>query len=258
NYGSSIGHYDSNAIEMVTILAMLLGSINFGLHFMAWRNTDPRIYVRDSEARTFLAMVVVVTVFVTLTLLLSGTYTLIPDAFLSAMCMVVSVGTTTGLSVDGYGAWPTFTPLLLLMGGFVGGCAGSTTRGMKVMRFQLLSKQGMREISQLAHPPATIRVKMGGKVVPARIIQAVWGFFAVYVTVFTVMFLALLADGVGEFTAFAAVAACINNLGIGLADVASSFASLPGPSKWLLCVTMIMGRLEIFTLLVIFTPAFWR
>src|SRR5699024_7068046 len=146
NYNASIGYFNSDAVEMVTIVAMLLGSINFGLHFLAWRNTDPRIYLRNSEARTFLVMVIVVSVVVAVFLLLSGTYTAIPDALLSATFMAVSVGTTTGLSISGYGLWPAFIPMLLLLGAFVGGCAGSTTGGMKVMRIQLLSKQGLCEI----------------------------------------------------------------------------------------------------------------
>src|SRR5699024_9351871 len=129
---------------------------------------------------------------------------------------------------------------------------------MKVICFMLLSKQGFREVNRLVHPNAKIPIKLGGRIIPDRVIQAVWGFFAVYVTVFTLMFLALQADGVDPLTAFSAVAACINDMGAGLGDVAANFAGLPSPSKWVLDMAMIMGRLEIFTLLVIFTPAFWR
>ena len=129
---------------------------------------------------------------------------------------------------------------------------------MKVVRFILLAKQGSREISRLVHPNAEIPIKMGGKVIPDRVIQAVWGFFAVYITVFVVMFLILLSTGLSELTAFSAVAASINNLGPGLGEVSSNMAGLPGLAKWVLCLAMLLGRLEIFTLLVILTPAFWR
>lgn len=258
NYDASIGHYDSALIALMTTFAMLIGGLNFGLHFSAWRNTAPSVYWRDSEARTFLTMVVVATLVVGGVLWLYGTYGDIPDALVSALFTVVSIGTTTGLEVDDYATWPTFIPMLLLLGCFVGGCAGSTTGGMKVIRFMLLSKQGLREVSLLVHPNARIPVKLGGKIVSNRVIQAVWGFFAVYVTAFTAMFLILLANGVDELTAFSAVAACINNMGAGLGGVATSFDGLPTLSKWVLSLAMIMGRLEVFTLLVIFTPAFWR
>ncbi|HLQ84711.1 MAG TPA: TrkH family potassium uptake protein [Salinisphaeraceae bacterium] len=258
NYDASIGHFNSQAIELVTIFAMLLGSINFGLHFTAWRHADPSIYVRDPEARAYLVMVVIVSLFVALILLFSATYTQLPQALLAAVFMAISFGTTTGLTVADYVSWPSFIPMFLLLGCFVGGCGGSTTGGMKVVRFLLLAKQGLREINRLVHPNAKIPIKLGGKTVPDRIIQAVWGFFAVYVAVFVIMFLCLLANGVDEVSAFSAVAACINNMGVGLARASTDFAGLPILSKWILSLAMIMGRLEMFTLLVIFTPTFWR
>lgn len=257
-YNESIGHYDSRAIELVTMLCILIGSINFGLHFTAWRSNNPLVYLRDPESRTFLGMVVVVSLFVSATLLLTGFYTDIGHALITGAFMIVSIGTTTGLVIDDYSTWPTFLPMFILFGGFIGGCAGSTTGGMKVVRFMLLSKQGLREITRLIHPNARIPVKLGTRVVPDHVIQAVWGFFAVYVTIFALMFLLLLANGVDELTAFSAVAACINNMGVGLGNVSSSFAGLPDFSKWVLSLAMIMGRLEIFTLLVVFTPAFWK
>src|SRR5699024_3030447 len=198
------------------------------------------------------------TLFVAAVLWLTGTYSDLSTALMSALFMVVSTGTTTGLSIVDYSVWPSFLPMLLLLGAFIGGCASSTTGGMKVMRFMLLSKQGLREIKRLVHPSARIPIKLGNRMVSDRIVQAVWGFFAVYVTVFTILFLAILATGVDELTAFSAVAACINNMGLGLGGVSSTFAGLPAVAKWLLSLAMIMGRLEIFTLLVIFTPAFWR
>ena len=258
NHDLSLGHHDDPIIEMAAIVAMIVGSISFGMHFAVWRSANPLTYWRDSETRTFLLMVVGATTLGALVLLIAGTYVSLPNALIKAMFQVVSIGTTTGFTTTDYSLWPSFLPMFLLLGSFVGGCAGSTTGGMKVVRFILLAKQGTREISRLVHPNAEIPIKMGGKVIPDRVIQAVWGFFAVYITVFVVMFLILLSTGLNELTAFSAVAASINNLGPGLGEVSSNMAGLPAVAKWVLCMAMLLGRLEIFTLLVILPPAFWR
>ena len=129
---------------------------------------------------------------------------------------------------------------------------------MKMIRILLIFKQGFREVQRLIHPKAIIPIKLGGNVVSDRVIEAVWGFFAVYVMAFIVMLLALLATGLDIITAFSAVGACINNLGPGLADVAETYGHLPVMAKWILCFAMLLGRLEVFTLLVLFTPMFWR
>ncbi|MCP4128402.1 MAG: potassium transporter, partial [Gammaproteobacteria bacterium] len=141
---------------------------------------------------------------------------------------------------------------------FIGGCAGSTGGGIKVIRFLLLIKQGMREISRLIHPSAEIPVRVGGKVIEPRVVEAVWGFFALYVACFVMMYLALSLTGLDLMTSFSAVAASINNLGPGLSAVASNYAGLNDPAKWILCFAMLLGRLEIFTLLVLFSRTYWR
>ena len=129
---------------------------------------------------------------------------------------------------------------------------------MKVIRFLLLYKQGKREIIRLIHPAAQLPVKLGNKAVPERVINAVWGFFALYVASFTAMLLLLMATGLDQVTAFSAVAACINNLGPGLGGVGATFAQINEPAKWVLCFAMLLGRLEIFTVLVLLSPSFWR
>ncbi len=141
---------------------------------------------------------------------------------------------------------------------FVGGCAGSTGGGMKVIRILLLFKQGAREVMRLIHPNAQFAVKLGKKPVDNRIIEAVWGFLSAYIAVFVVMLLLLLATGLDQVTAYSAVAATLNNLGPGLGEVAQNYASINTFSKVVLCIGMLLGRLEIFTLLVIFTPVFWQ
>jgi len=140
----------------------------------------------------------------------------------------------------------------------VGGCAGSTGGGMKVIRVLLLIKQGWREVTRLIHPNARIKIKLNKKPVDRNIIQAVWGFFSIYVGMFIIFMLALMAAGMDQITAFSAVAATLNNLGPGLGEVAANFEKVNDFSKWLLCLAMLMGRLEIFTLLVVLSPGFWR
>lgn len=147
---------------------------------------------------------------------------------------------------------------MLLFVSFIGGCAGSTGGGIKVIRFLLLTKQGLRELMRLVHPNAKIAVKIGRKPLNDRVIDAVWGFFSTYVAVYAVMLLALMAAGHDQVTAFSAVAAALNNLGPGLGEVGTNYAGINDFSKWLLCVAMLLGRLEIFTLLVLISPAFWR
>ncbi|MCK4705730.1 MAG: potassium transporter, partial [Gammaproteobacteria bacterium] len=154
--------------------------------------------------------------------------------------------------------WPVFVPVMLLFASFVGGCAGSTGGGMKVIRVLLLIKQGQREMMRLIHPSAQVVVKLGRQPVSDRVINAVWGFFAAYVAVFVFMMLLLMLTGNDQITAFSAVAATINNLGPGLGDVSANYASLGVFDKWVLCFSMLLGRLEVFTLLVLFMPAFWR
>ncbi len=254
----SLGHHDDPVIELAAVFAMLVGSVNFALHFTAWRTADLRTYWRDAEARTFLTMVVGATTLVGAYLLYAGTYGDPAEAFIKALFQVVSIGTTTGFTTTDYTLWPAFLPMLLLLGSFVGGCGGSTTGGIKVVRFVLLLKQGLREVTRLIHPNAELPVKLGGRVMPPHVIEAVWGFFAAYIGVYVLMFLLLLLTGLDEVSAFSAVAACLNNLGPGLGEVSSNMASVTDPGKWLLCLAMLMGRLEIFTLLVIFSPAFWR
>jgi len=145
-----------------------------------------------------------------------------------------------------------------LFASFIGGCAGSTGGGIKVIRFLLLLKQGHRETVRLIRPNAQIPVKVGGKPVPDRVISAVWGFFAAYVGSFVVLMLFLMATGLDQLTAFSAVAACMNNLGPGLAGVGTNYVDLNEPAKWALSFAMMLGRLEVFTLVILFTGAFWR
>ena len=147
---------------------------------------------------------------------------------------------------------------MLILLSVAGGCAGSTAGGMKIIRIVLLYKQGAREIAKLVHPNAVIPVKLGGKVVPDDVINAVWGFLSLYILSYVLLLLGLLAGDIDPLTAFSAVTACLNNLGPGLGEVANNYAGLNSASKLILAFAMLLGRLELFTLLVLFTPVFWK
>jgi trk system potassium uptake protein len=254
----SMGYFQSTLIEVIAIVFMLLAGVNFALHFVAWRNLSLRPYLQDSEVRTYLTVLGMTAVITVSYLYLTETFTDWSSALHHGLFQVVSIGTTTGFTTAEYHNWPGFLPVLLLFTSFIGGCAGSTAGGMKVIRFLLLLKQGAREITRLVHPNAQIPVKIGRKPMPDRVMDSVWGFFASYIAAFAVMLLILMATGLDQVTAFSAVAACMNNLGPGLGGVGYHYGDLNDIAKWVLCFAMLLGRLEIFTLLVLLSPAFWR
>lgn len=257
-HDASIGYFDNEKIEMIAIVFMLLGGVNFALHFSVVKNRSLMVYIRDSEFKTYMFLMFFISIITVFYLYTSRTFGTFAEAFFEGIFHVVSIGTTTGFTTSEYYFWPSFLPILLLYLSFVGGCAGSTGGGMKVIRILLLFKQGMRELKRLIHPNAQIAVKIGKKALPEKVIEAVWGFFAAYFAISVLMILLLMASGLDQVTAFSAVAACLNNLGPGLGEVGLNYSSINDFSKWVLCLAMLLGRLEIFTLLVLFTPEFWR
>ena len=254
---ASMGYFENPAILFVAIFFMIFSGINFALHFTAWRSRGIFHYFFDAESRFYFFCLLNGTV-ITVIYLISTNYYEPINALLHGTFQVVSIVTTTGFATQDFSAWPLFLPFMLFIGAFMGGCANSTAGGMKVIRVLLVCKQGLREIQRLIHPNAVIPIKINKKAVADRVVDAVWGFFAVYVFVFILMLLALLASGLDFLTAFSAVGACINNLGPGLGEVAAHYGDINVFAKWVLCFAMLMGRLEIFTLLVLFTPMFWR
>ena len=257
-HDQSIGYFDSELINAVAVAFMLIAGLNFTLHFMAWRSLSLNTYRRDSEAKAFIGVVCGLCVISCAYLALKSTYADTLGTLSHGIFQSVSIATTTGFTTTTYQNWPTFLPVLLIFASFIGGCAGSTGGGLKVVRVVLLYKQGRREIRRLVHPHAIFRIKLGGKPVDEAVINAVWGFFASYVAVFALLLILLMASGLDQITAFSALAACLNNLGPGLGDVSANYTGINTMSKWLLCLAMLLGRLEIFTLLVLLTPTFWR
>lgn len=257
-YDASIGHFNSAAVEAVAVVFMLLGAMNFALHFVAVRRLRLRVYWRDEETRFYWLVLGSGSAIAVGYLLYAGVAGSLPEALRYGIFHAVSIGTTTGYATTEFYLWPGFLPVMLVFLAFMGGCTASTGGGMKVIRILLLLKQGSREIKRLIHPHAHIAVKVNDKVMPPRVVEAVWGFLAAYILVFAVMTLLLMASGLDQVTAFSAVAATLNNLGPGLGDVGPNFAGINDFSKWVLTFSMLLGRLEIFTVLVLLSPAFWR
>lgn len=257
-HDASLGYFDSTTIKIVAIVFMFLGGVNFALHFLAFRNWSLKSYLNDSEFKMYFRVLLIVSIVTVAYLEFTHSEGDFNDSVLQGVFHVVSIGTTTGFSASEFHLWPSFLPVLLIFTSFIGGCAGSTGGGMKVIRVLLLIKQGVREMMRLIHPKAVLTVKIGKKPVADTVIDAVWGFFAAYVAVFVIMMLLLMASGLDQITSFSAVAATLNNLGPGLGAVASNYADVNDFAKWVLSFGMLLGRLEIFTLLVLLTPAFWR
>lgn len=256
-HDANIGFFQSPAVMFVGIVFMLLSGVNFALHFSAWGDRTLRHYVQDAEFRFYSLMVLLGISVCVFYLYYTQTYNLL-DSIMQGTFELVSILTTAGFDTSDFTAWPTFLPLLLFMFAFMGGCAGSTGGGIKMIRILLILKQNIREVYRVIHPNALFPIKVGGIAVPDKVVEAVWGFVAVYVVVYLVLMMILLMSGLNFLTAFTAVGACLNNLGPGLGDVSAHYGNINSTAKWVLCIAMVLGRLEIFTLLVLFTPMFWR
>ncbi|MEE1676192.1 TrkH family potassium uptake protein [Agarivorans aestuarii] len=259
-YDASLGHFDSSLINTICAVFLIISAINFSLHFAAvnGRNITFKYYFLDPECRAFFFIQISLTLICVAILLAQQVYDSPTVALDQAFIQSVSISTTAGFTTTSFSEWPLFLPVLLVFSSFIGGCAGSTGGGLKVIRVFLLSLQGMRELKRLVHPRAVYQIKLANKALPDRVLEAVWGFFSAYTLVFVICMLGLIAAGMDELSAFSAVVACLNNLGPGLGQVAVHYSDITDASKWVLLIAMLFGRLEVFTLLVLFTPVFWK
>ena len=256
-HDANMGFYDSAAILLVCTVFMVIAAVNFGLHFIAFQRRNLLSYRQDSETVFFASVLGVCIVVTCLTLTITREYTN-GENVLHGLFQAVSITTTAGFTTRDFANWSSFLPLMLVIFSFMGGCAGSVGGGIKAMRLMLIYKQGLRELRQLVHPHAVMPLKVGNRRVKGKVISAVWSFLAVYLAVFLLLLIMLTATGLNLETAFSAVAASLNNLGPGLGDVSVHYGDISDPAKWLLCLAMLLGRLEVFTVLVLFTPTFWR
>jgi trk system potassium uptake protein len=257
-HDASLAFFDSVPIEIVATVFMLIGGISYNEHFIAWRTLQLQRYGRDTQTRAFVWIVAVGIALTMLVLVASRAYGSVAESLRYAAFEVVSVLTTTGFGIADFSQWPLALPIGLIFLGLIGGCAGSSAGGIKVIRFVVLFKQVGIHIHRLIHPQAIRRMKLDGQPLPDSVVEAVGGFFAVYVVVFFIFMALAMMDGMDQVTAFGAVAATISNLGPGLGEVAITFADVSTQGKIVFAVAMLFGRLEIYTFLVLLTPAFWR
>ena len=255
-HDDSFAFFSNSDLRWTAIIFMVISGINFALHYLAWTKKRLFHYFYDSEVKLYLSLLTSTALITYLTLYFSEN--IYDEMIVDSVFQAVSIGTTTGFLTSNYSNWPLFVPIMLLIAAFIGACAGSTGGGIKVIRALILIRQGSSEITKLIHPNAVVTIKFGRKSLDPRVSESVWGFFAVYVATFLIIIMFLLSQSNDFLTAFSAVGATLNNLGPGLGAVSDNYKEITDGSKLALCIAMLLGRLEIFTLLLLFTPAFWR
>ena len=260
SYDASFGAFNSPQIEAVAVFFMLLAGVNFSLYFLVWRKRSVWVLLRDTEARAYLLLMVSAVLFIAGFLALQGVYPTFTESLRHAAFSVVSVATTTGFATVDYALWPMFAPVTMLALCCFATCAGSTGGGIKLVRSLLLQKQALRELTRIVHPRAVVPVTFGGAVVAPQVLSSVMAFMLIYGFVLTATGMLMLLSGLDPVTAFTAAVACINNTGPGLGQVgpANNYQGLTDFQTWVCTVAMLLGRLELLSVLVLFTPHFWR
>lgn len=257
-HDASIAHFANPLIEWILIFFMVVASFNFALHYLALRRATSQVYLNDPEIRLFVILLLVISALITLQLWLELDDMSFFEALRTATFQAVSYTTTTGFGTADISAWPGTLPLLMILISALGGCAGSTTGGFKIVRIHLISKQGLRELRRLIHPRAVLPLKFGGKTLRDEVANAIWGFLSLYIV--CIVIFSLIVAGVENdlITAISVVLSAINNLGPALGDASATWGGLSDATKWLMSFAMLLGRLEIFTVLVLLTPAYWK
>jgi len=259
-HDASIGYFSSPLIEFVLIAFMLFAVVNFATHFLAWHGRSARVYLQDAEALAALGLILSSCFGIAFFLWWNGVYPEFLTALRHASFNVVSIGASSGFTSVDYAQWPIFAPLWMLFIGCLAASSGSTGGGIKMVRTLVLVKQAGREFLKLLHPAAINPMKIGGHVVPNNIVFAVLGFIFLYFMTTVILTFVLLISGMDFISAFTAVLACVNNFGPGLGQVgpANNYQGLTDFQTWVCAFGMLIGRLEIFTVLIVFTPHFWR
>jgi trk system potassium uptake protein len=260
SHDASYAYWDSPAIEAVAIAFMLVAAINFATHFLAWRRLSLRAYRVDPEAKIMIAVLALAVLLIAGYLVLTGVYEEFGTALRFSAFNVVSVSTTTGYANTDYAQWPIFAPLVMLFLCSFASCSGSTGSGIKMVRAQILFKQIFRELLRTIHPRIYSPVKLADRPVSNATVFAVLAYLFMYVASIIVLSLLLTASGLDVVTAFSAAVVSLNNTGPGLGDVGPSltYAGLTDTQTWICSFAMLLGRLELFTLMVVLTPAFWK
>ena len=254
-HNESIGYYNNGLIEAVCIAFMLLSALSFTLHYFAIYMKKPLKYFHDPELRFFISILLVI---FTISIAVNMLSTTGEASIRELLFHTVSIVTTTGFAIGDSSQWNPSIGFLLLIGAFIGACSGSVGGGIKSWRVLIMINYAYINLKKMIHPNAVISLKIGNKNVENDVASSVWGFFSIYVISFVILLLSLVMTGLDFESAFSAIGACLNNLGPGLGEVSQTYESVSPAGKGILSFAMILGRLEIFTLLVLFTPVFWR
>jgi trk system potassium uptake protein TrkH len=257
-HDSSIGYFNSITIEMIAMFFMFLAGINFSLHFVAWNNRSLVDYIQDSEFKTYATVLIIASIIVAIALSLNNEYGSASETIRHSLFQTVSIATTTGFSSQNYNSWPAAIPVFLIMISFIGACVGSTGGGIKVVRVLVMFRLGMKEIHKFIRPNAQVSIKLNKASINEKALVSVLGFFSLYAISFIFIMMLLMFAGLDQVTAYSATAATMNNLGPGLGEVAQNYGSLGETAKWILSFSMLIGRLEVLTIIAIFHRAFWR
>jgi trk system potassium uptake protein TrkH len=260
SHDASFGFWNSPRVEAVAIVFMLLAGINFARYFVVWRTRSLHTLIHCVETRAYLLVIAATIALITVYLIVHHTYGSALEALRHTAFHVVSLATTTGYSAADYAQWPLFAPMMMIMLGCFAGCAGSTSGGIKMVRMLLLLKQSWTELVRIVHPRAVMPVRLGAQAVPQQVMTSVIAFMMVYGATLAALTLLMLFSGLEPITAGTAVLASVNNIGPGLGEVgpAVNFQSLSDFQTWVCTVGMLLGRLELLSVLVLFTPQFWR
>lgn len=256
----SVGYFESFGVELVLIAIMLVASLNFARHFMAFRSLSLKPYRTDTEGKAVIILLGFSVALVSFLLWIDGTYPTTMEGFRHSVFNVISIATTTGFVTEDYEKWPAFLPVWLLFLSCITCSTGSTGGGIKMFRTLLLVRQARRELKLLIHPSAVIPIRIAGQAIPDRVAYSVLAFIFLYFGTILVFTFAMLATGLDLVSSFSAIVSSINNLGPGLGGVGPSttFQSLTDAQTWICTFAMLIGRLEIFSVLVLFTATFWR
>ncbi len=258
NYDASIAAFNSPLIESIAMVFMVLGATNFALHFLAWGRGSFTVYGQDPEFRAFLWIIGTCTLVVTAGIYAAQVYGSLLEHLRHAAFHVISMFTSTGFTTTGFAHWPGFVPAFIMMITFLGACAGSTAGGLKTIRVMIIGRLAWRELMRVIHPRGQFVVKVGDQVIGEPILAAIAGFVTVYIASYVLLSLAVAATGEDIVTAFSIVASSMNNVGPALGKATSTVRDLNDAAVWLCSLAMLLGRLEVFTVLVLLTPAFWR
>lgn len=257
-HDASFGYFNNFSMELTAVVFMILGGTPMALHYLAIKHGSIRAYGKSSEFKFFLLLLLIFFALIMLTVMISRPFSEWLWGARWGLFTLVSMMTTTGFTLVDNTPWPVFLPVLVLATALIGGCAGSTAGGLKTVRFLLLTRQGLNELRKLVHPHAEFVVKLSGRAINPSVISAVWAFFAAFVFIFVLIFFAMMATGLDPVSALGGAIGTLTSAGPGLGTVASTFANASTGTLWVGTISMILGRLEIFTVLVLFLPMFWR